>query len=562
METGETTAGPLAGPIETLRGHYDAIVVGSGYGGGVAACRLARAGRRVAVLERGREFETGQFPSRLTDLRQELQVGGRKMRLGRATGLFDVRLGEDMHVLVGCGLGGGSLINAGVALRPDARVFAGPAWPGEVAGDGWLDEGFRRATVWLTPQSDPEARELTKYRALGRAGAALGAQPEPADVTVCFSDTVNAAGRPQPACTRCGDCCTGCNVGAKTTVALTYLADAACHGAEIFTEVLVDHIEKAGGEGWRLFFAPTLAGAKKAEPGSVSADVVVLAAGTLGSTEILLRSRQRGLALSDCLGRGFSANGDIIAFGSGVHERVNAVGVGHPPRADIEPVGASVSGQIALGADGPPELAMYVQEGAMPSPIAPVLPVFFQPGGRLLGAAHALIKGVYRGPMAHLHTFFVVGHDRAGGRLTLAGDRLELSWPGVGDEPIYERVDAALEALVGQSGGTYVKSPLARTSIGSKPVTAHPLGGCGLGADRSSGVVDHKGRVFDSATERADVAVHDGLYVADGALMPGSIGCNPLMTITALAERTMILMAEDHGWRFNAERVDNIGQRK
>lgn len=106
-----------------MQRHYDVVVVGSGYGAGVAASRLARAGKRVAVLERGREFLTGEFPNRFPDLRQQMQVTGKRLRMGSPTGLYDVRLGDDMHILVGCGLGGGSLINAGVALRPDPRVF-------------------------------------------------------------------------------------------------------------------------------------------------------------------------------------------------------------------------------------------------------------------------------------------------------------------------------------------------------------------------------------------------------------------------------------------------------
>src|SRR5882672_4707238 len=128
----------LARSLTSLRPRYDVVIVGSGYGGGVAASRFARAGKRVAVLERGREFVTGEFPSRFPDLRAQMQLTRGRMRLGAPTGLYDVRLGEDMHVLVGCGLGGGSLINAGVGLRPDARVFDDPVWPGEIAKDGLI----------------------------------------------------------------------------------------------------------------------------------------------------------------------------------------------------------------------------------------------------------------------------------------------------------------------------------------------------------------------------------------------------------------------------------------
>src|SRR5262245_46337041 len=164
----------LARSLDVLQPHYDAVVVGSGYGGGVAAARLARAGKRVAVLERGQELLTGEFPRRFPELREQLQVTGKRVRMGSPTGLYDVRLGEDMHILVGCGLGGGSLSNAGVALRPDARVFADAVWPKEVARDGLLDEGYARAARWVRPARDPSAAERTKYRALAESGPALG----------------------------------------------------------------------------------------------------------------------------------------------------------------------------------------------------------------------------------------------------------------------------------------------------------------------------------------------------------------------------------------------------
>ncbi|MGI9424830.1 MAG: NAD(P)-binding protein, partial [Hyphomicrobiaceae bacterium] len=133
----------LSKPLAKMQRHYDVVVVGSGYGGGVSASRLSRAGKRVAVLERGREIVTGEFPSRFPDMRREMRVTGKRMRLGSESGMFDVRLGDDMHVLVGCGLGGGSLVNAGVALRPDQRVFSDPIWPGQIVQDGLLDQGYR-----------------------------------------------------------------------------------------------------------------------------------------------------------------------------------------------------------------------------------------------------------------------------------------------------------------------------------------------------------------------------------------------------------------------------------
>jgi cholesterol oxidase len=541
----------LARPLDRLKPHYNAVVVGSGYGGGVAASRLARGGKRVAVLERGREYVTGEFPTRFPDLRGEMQLTGKRMRIGSATGLYDVRFGDDMHVLIGCGLGGGSLINAGVALRPDARVFRDPVWPEEIARDGLLGEGYARAARWVRPARDPLAAERSKYQALHRASAALGQAPVHAPVVVGFEATVNPAGVAQPACTRCGDCCGGCNVGAKNTVALTYLPDAARHGAEIFTHAKVRHVAEAPGGGWQVHFDRQDGAGGNGTSGSVTADVVVLAAGTLGSTEILLRSREHGLAVSDRLGHSFSANGDIIAFGYGASLPVNAIGVGHPAKVEGLDVGACVSGQIEIVDEHDLAKSLTIQEGVLPSALAPLLPALFIPNGRLLGALKSLIAGVYKGPFANLQTFFAVSHDSASGRLLLEDDRLTLSWPGAKDEPVYARLDAALEALVGHAGGSYVKNPLAGTMMGHQPATAHPLGGCGMGRERDDGVVDHKCRVFDARPGAEAADVHEGLFVIDGAVMPRSLGVNPLLTITALAERAMLHLAADRGLAFD-----------
>ena len=538
----------LARPLDRLKPHYDVVVVGSGYGGGVAASRLARAGKRVCVLERGREFVTGEFPSRFPDLRGEMQLTGKRMRLGSSTGLYDVRFGEDMHVLIGCGLGGGSLINAGVALRPDERMFRDPVWPDEVAHDGLLDEGYARAARWVRPARDPAAAGRSKFQALHRASVTLGKEPVHAPVVVGFEATVNPAGVAQPACTHCGDCCGGCNVGAKNTVALTYLPDAARHGAEIFTQVKVRHVAKAPEGGWRVHFERLDSAGASA---SMTADLVVLAAGTLGSTEILLRSREQGLAVSDRLGRSFSANGDIIAFGYGARLPVNAIGVGHPAKVDGLDVGACVSGQIEIVDEHDLAKSLTIQEGVLPSSLAPMLPALFIPNGRLLGALKSLIAGVYKGPFASLQTFFAVSHDSASGLLALEDDRLTLTWPGAKDEPVYARLDAALEALVGHGGGSYVKNPLAGTMMGQQPATAHPLGGCGMGRERDTGVVDHKCRVFDAGPGAGAADVHEGLYVVDGSIMPRSLGVNPLLTITALAERAMLHLAADRGLAFD-----------
>lgn len=545
----------LASPLSALKHRYDVIVVGSGYGGGVTASRLSRAGKRVAVLERGREIQTGQFPQKFSELKNEFQVTGASFRTGSEQALYDVRLGRDMHVLVACGLGGGSLVNAGVSLVPDRRVFTDEAWPGQVAQDGFIDEGYRRAEQWLRPASDPRAREMTKYKVLDRAAGEAGGTIVAPRIAVSFEDTVNPAGVTQAACTRCGDCCAGCNVGAKNTVALTYLPDAVRHGAELFTGLKVDAVRKGADGLWHVTARVTGAERGAMPEVTIEAPVVVLAAGTLGSTEILLRSRDAGLAVSDKIGQRFSANGDIIAFGYGAKSPVNAVGIGYPAKVEGVEVGAAVSGQLEYYDAEKLANEVRVQEGALPSAFASVLPVLFVPNGRLLGALQSLINGVYKGPFANLQTFFAVSHDSASGRFSLEDNQLALSWANAKDEPVYARLDKILSNLVGASGGSYVKNPLAGTVMGHQPATAHPLGGCGMGRERSDGVVDHKCRVFNGASNAGDTDVHDGLYVIDGAVIPRSLGVNPLLTITAIAERAMLHFAQDRGLSYTTAPV-------
>jgi cholesterol oxidase len=532
----------LSRPIEDLKQRYDVVVVGSGYGGGVAASNLARAGKSVAVLERGREVLTGGFPSKFPDLKSDFQVQGKSFKTGSDTALFDVRIGDDMHVLVGRGLGGGSLVNAGVTLRPDRRVFQDEVWPGQIRQDGTLDRGYARAEQWLRPSSDPRAAEMTKYGVLADAGKKLKRDLVAPRVAVSFADNVNPAGIAQAACTRCGDCCAGCNVGAKNTVALTYLPDAARHGAEMFTEITVRHVAKAADGTWRVHTVPTVG---SGEERVIEAAIVVLAAGTLGSTEILLRSRERGLAVSDRLGTRFSANGDIIAFGYGAKAIVNSVGIGYPPRIEGLEIGASVTGQLEFRDPDTLENELTVQEGAVPSAVAPSLPVMFLPNGRLLGALKSLVSGVYKGPFASLQTYFAVSHDSASGVFRLDGDKLALAWKDAAKEPCYERLDAALRAVVESAGGDYVKNPLAGTVMGHQPATAHPLGGCAMGREAADGVVNHKSEVFDTSPGRGSTDVHDGLYVIDGSIIPRSLGVNPLFTITALSERALAHMLAD-----------------
>lgn len=551
----------LSRALDQIKPHYDAVVVGSGYGAGVAASRLSRMGLSVAVLERGREIPVGEFPDSIPEAGAELQYTRDRVQIGRRDGLFDLHFGRDMHVLVGCGLGGTSLINANVSLPPDPRVWEDPRWPPELIADETLNEGFERAQAMLRPVPYPARATLPKLERMGEAAKALGIELQRPPINVVFEDGVNAAGVKQPACTLCGDCCSGCNVGAKTTVQMTYLPDAYNHGAEIYTNASVRHVRRDGEE-WRIFYTPTSRRRDQFQSPdrSITATIVVLGAGALGSTEILLRSRENGLAVSDRLGESFSGNGDVLAFAWNGQKPFDSVGVGFPPKSNSAAPGPCIAGLLDLRDRGPLEDGMVIEEGVIPSGLAELLPGLFSTGAQLFGKRttsgmldefqqairrnESWLLGPYRGAMNHTSTFLVMAHDDGAGQLRLDDDRISVHWPRVASQKVFQRIEEKLLQVSGANDATYVRNPLQETFLGKNVISVHPLGGCGMGLDRRTGVVDHKCRVFDASAAEPNT-IHDGLYVVDGAAIPRPLGVNPLLTISAIAERAMIHLAQD-----------------
>lgn len=564
----------LASPLDRMRSHYDVLIVGSGYGAAVAASRFARTRKAdgsalaVCVLERGEELQPGEFPSTPIGALAAMQVDTPQKRWGEATALYDFRVNDDLNAFVGCGLGGGSLVNANVALEPEPRVLLEKEWPAAFKQDiaQGLAKGFERAREMLKPTPYPASRpppaKLDALDAMGAAGPKVDRPP----INVHFGAAApNHVGVVQLPCTDCGDCVSGCNVSAKNTLLMNYLPDAVNHGAQIFTRINVRSVTRdPAAARWVVKYMAMGAGAERFDAPEifVTATHVFLGAGALGSTEIMLRSRQRGLSVSDKLGRSFTGNGDALVFAYNTDREIHPVGFGVLPN-DGRAVGPCITGIRDLRASSPAlRDAMVIEEGAFPSPIAAILPGLLSAAAKVgsvpahtppTGAKAArefesALTGAYHGAVDHTQVLLVVSHDDAGGQLSLTNDRLRIAWPGLAAQPIFNAVVNRLRVASEAVGGVLVKNPAWSDFLGNRMITVHPLGGCSMGEDAARGVVDHSGRVFAGT---AGAEVHPGLYVCDGAVMPRALGVNPLLTITAVAERNVALVAQAQVWTIN-----------
>ncbi len=553
----------LSLPVEHVRGRYDAAVVGSGYGGAIAACRLARAGRRVCLLERGEEKRPGDYPDSEAHLLSEIQFDSPKLRAGSPTALFDIRYNKDINVVIGCGLGGTSLINAGLCLRPDRKIMAAGPWPDELRSESSLDAYFARAGEMLRPSLTPgRYLQSPKTLAFVKAANRLGKSALPIPVLVNFQplpDNVNHAGVTQFPCVGCGDCVSGCNYQAKSTLIMNYLPDAKSHGAEIFTRARVLRVTKADG-GWRVD-GESADPKGNGKPFAITAPVVILAAGSLGSTEVLLRSRENGLPLSAQTGCHFSTNGDTFGFAYNADSAVDGVGFGARRPGYQTPVGPCSTVMADRRSESGPDGGIVMEDGAIPGALANLLAPFFAIESRLKSArassdlwhtigqryreAQSKLFGAYTGAIRNTLFLLAVGQDDSMGQMYLENGRLRIDWPGLGSQEQFVKASELMRQAAHALGGAYVQNPVWNELTRHNLVTGHPLGGCVMADSADGGVVNHKGQVFSGETE-ADV--HQGLYVMDGSIIPSALGVNPLFTISALAERSCHLLAQDHGW--------------
>jgi cholesterol oxidase len=556
------------------RRHYDAVVIGSGFGGAVAAYHLvADSGLNVLVLERGMPYPPGSFARTPRQMRRAFWDPDEGLH-----GLFEVWSFSKVKALVSSGLGGGSLIYANVLLRKPSETFEpGPpedftAWPVEPAD---LEDEYTEVAERLQPTPLPDEYftlphnqgGVAKTRQFFAAAQAAGLEPKRAPIAITFragDDAPTEPGVPfgknnlhartRHTCTLVGECDLGCNEGAKNSLDYTYLTDFVNAGGTIFTCCEAQDIEPAREGGYRIRYfehagaretvlrrrrpndpAPLLldGAADSSDPTrTVTANVVVVSAGTFGSTRLLLRSRPRLPRLSAQVGRRFSTNGDLLSF---ARECRNPDGSWRDLDPSLGPVITAYAEHSAEGrrlwmqdAGGPGVSEWAWQAGEMLRDLwsaRALLPglLYGHRGGRISGLmADALGSAEASSAMLPMLT---MGQDVSGGRFRLEGNGLALDWDPHGRSDSYFAAAVRLAERFAHHLGGRLGPPLySRLAPG---LTAHPLGGCPMGADARSGVVGSDGEVFG----------YPGLYVADGSIMPGPVGPNPSLTIAAMAGR-------------------------
>lgn len=516
---------------------FDVIVIGSGFGGAVTACRLAQAGRKVLVLERGREWAPESYPRSPDDAWIWDDDNPEKQN-----GWIDLRYFGDMTVVQGAAVGGGSLIYANVSVEAEPFVF-NTDWPKAITYET-LKPHYETAGKMLGVQEIPD-NQLTERFKLMREGAEKtghGERFRKVPLAVTFNEDfqddgpdphneshskswTNEHGAKQGTCIHCGYCDIGCKVQAKNTLDLNYLAAARTAGAEVRANHIVRSLETIDSGGYRVRYERIEGG--QLIPDSVTADQVVLAAGSLGSTELLLRCRDiyRTLpGISNKLGYGWSSNGDFLTPAIYWDRKVSPTR-GPTITCAIDFLDGSQNGN-----------RFFVEDGGFPDVL----------GGTIEEASQKLSRGKFfgklfkriaksarnRDPLDAIMPWFGQSIDASDGRFYLGRDwwnpfgnkKIKLDWDIRDSKAVINAMVDMHKELSAATGGTPIEPLYWRWM--HDLITPHPLGGCAMSDDPATGVVDGHGRVFG----------YDGLYVADGAIFPKAIGLNPSRTIAALAE--------------------------
>ena len=517
---------------------YDWIVVGSGFGGSVAALRLAERGYRVAVLECGRRFEDKDFAETTWETARYYWMPKMRMK-----GVLRMTFFKDVFVVSGCGVGGGSLGYANTLYRArpafyqDAQWSGLADWPSELAPA--YDEAERMLGVTTYDQDTPADLLLKRYAeehgfgdtySKTRVGVFLGEPgqrvPDP---------YFGGAGPERTGCVRCGSCMVGCRHGAKNTLMKNYLWFAERLGVKILPERTVVDVAprgpRDGSEGYTVTHERSgswlLRDSKR-----LTARGVVLAAGPLGTNRLLFRCKLAGSlpAVSDRLGHVVRTNSESI------------LAVTAPDDARDFTRGIAITSSIYPDPDTHIEPVTYGKAGDSQGILFTLM---CEAGKRGTQPLHFLLN-VARHPRAAWNACRVRNWSRRtiillvmqtldnsmrlrvkrrlpNGQVNLT-TAVDTENPNPDKIPLAYRIAEWLQEEIGGVGQAGLTE-----AVLSIPTTAHILGGAVIGATPEEGVIDSDQRVFG----------YQNLFVCDGAAIPANVGVNPSLTITALAERAM-----------------------
>jgi len=516
---------------------YDAIVIGSGFGGAITACRLAERGMNVLVLERGRRWTPQDYPRQPND--PWLYDGNDP---AKHNGWLDLRFFKHMTVAQAAGVGGGSLTYSSVALEAHPSLFE-EGWPAEITY-GELKPCYDRVAAMMDLQTVPDNQLTQRFKLAREAAEALGHRDRfsKAALAVSFSPEwsyeiedpfnhqhskqfTNAHGQQQGTCIHLGNCDIGCDVQAKNTLDLNYISRAEQRGAEVRPLHLVRAIEPKDA-GYRVVFDRINEG--QLIRGEETSARVFVAAGSLGSTELLLRCRDEFKTLPNlgpALGRNWSANGNVLSMAT----YADASRVQQSRGPAISSVldfmdGTSNNQRFVVEDDGFPNVLLSALRACLDRGTGTDIgrSVLRQLADHLQDDEHSRNLMVWLG----------AGMDAADGQLSLKKPRLaqksralDLRWKPEQSRSLVESILAVHDRMTLATGGHMLPNP--GWSLFQNLLTLHPLGGCGMGTTSKTGVVDHLGQVFG----------YPNLHVVDGSILPSSVGRNPSHTIAALAER-------------------------
>lgn len=515
----------------------DVVVIGSGFGGSVAALRLVEKGYRVEVLEAGRRFRDDEFATTSWKLRDFLWLPA----LG-LTGIQRIHVLRDIIVLAGAGVGGGSLVYANTLYRPSSdNFYRDPQWShitdwrDELAP--YYDQASRMLGVVTNPTMTPSDVALKKTAddmgigdtfTLAPVGVFFGADGEQPGVT-SPDPYFGGVGPDRTGCIQCGECMSGCRHNAKNTLVKNYLHLAERGGATVSELTTVVDVRPRPEGGYAVDVVSRRTGRRARR--TILADQVVVAAGTWGTQNLLHRLKLRGSlpAISDRLGHLTRTNSEALGgamtrmrspLRPEFHRGVAITSSIHPDdHTHIEPVRYGVGSNVMALLCTP----LTDGDGRMPRWLRWLGLVLRRPG--LLGSLYGGIRTwsdrtVITLTMQSLDNSITVFARRRFGRVSLIS-RQGHGTPNPTWIPAANRADRILAKHI--DGNAY-------GSVGeivNVPMTAHFLGGCVIGDSPESGVVDPYHRVFG----------YEGLHIVDGSAVTANLGVNPSLTIAAQAER-------------------------